>query len=207
MARSTSQTSTSMSAGKKSAQTKGADELSRAGKMAAWTRLNGKNDAENPHSKANYGAVPPMRGTDDPFPTLDPIEVEEQRQETLRVIRLREGQGEFRGGLLKAYGSACCVTGCEEELVLEAAHIIPFDGPETNGLTNGLLLRADIHTMLDKDLLTFDAERWPPQILVKQSVTDAFYRSLHGTVLRPPIDPTYAPMRDALKWRRRRCGW
>ncbi len=40
-------------AGIKSAETKGPDELSRAGKMAAWTKQHGKNDAKNPYSKAN----------------------------------------------------------------------------------------------------------------------------------------------------------
>jgi hypothetical protein len=40
-------------AGIKSAETKGPDELSRAGKMAAWTKEHGKNDGENPYSKAN----------------------------------------------------------------------------------------------------------------------------------------------------------
>lgn len=42
------------SAGYKAAETKGKIELSRAGKMAAWTRINGKNAAENPYSKENY---------------------------------------------------------------------------------------------------------------------------------------------------------
>jgi hypothetical protein len=42
------------SAGRKSVETKGKIELSRAGKMAAWTKANGKNDAENPFSKQNH---------------------------------------------------------------------------------------------------------------------------------------------------------
>lgn len=33
--------------------------------------------------------------------------------------------------------------------VLEAAHVTPYLGPETNDITNGLLLRADLHTLLD----------------------------------------------------------
>ena len=42
------------SAGRKAVESKGKIELSRAGKMAAWTKANGKNDAENPFSKQNY---------------------------------------------------------------------------------------------------------------------------------------------------------
>jgi hypothetical protein len=44
------------SAGRKAVETKGKIELSRAAKMAAWTKLNGKNDAENPFSKQNYSS-------------------------------------------------------------------------------------------------------------------------------------------------------
>ena len=39
-------------AGSKAAETKGPEERKRAALMAAWTRKHGKNDAENPHSKA-----------------------------------------------------------------------------------------------------------------------------------------------------------
>ncbi len=42
------------SPGRKAIETKGKIELERAGKMAAWTRQNGKNDAENPYSKENF---------------------------------------------------------------------------------------------------------------------------------------------------------
>jgi hypothetical protein len=42
------------SPGRKAVETKGKIELERAGKMAAWTRANGKNDSENPFSKGNY---------------------------------------------------------------------------------------------------------------------------------------------------------
>lgn len=38
-------------AGQKAVATKGPDELSRAGKKAAWTRKHGKDDARNPHTK------------------------------------------------------------------------------------------------------------------------------------------------------------
>jgi hypothetical protein len=42
-------------AAEKAIETKGPEELQRAGCMAAWTRKHGKNDAENPHSKQNCG--------------------------------------------------------------------------------------------------------------------------------------------------------
>jgi hypothetical protein len=45
-----------LEAARKAVETKGRDELSRAGKMAAWSRKHGKGRPENPFSKAN--AVP-----------------------------------------------------------------------------------------------------------------------------------------------------
>lgn len=41
-------------AAQKAVETKGEDELKRAGLMAAWTRKHGKNDKANPYSKENY---------------------------------------------------------------------------------------------------------------------------------------------------------
>jgi hypothetical protein len=40
-------------AAQKAIDTKGPEELSRAGRMAAWTRKHGKDDTQNPHSKQN----------------------------------------------------------------------------------------------------------------------------------------------------------
>jgi predicted restriction endonuclease len=42
--------------------------------------------------------------------------------------------------------------------VLEAAHIFPYRGPQTNHVTNGLLLRADLHVLFDLGLLRIDAD-------------------------------------------------
>ena len=72
---------------------------------------------------------------------------------TIRAIKTRRGQPAFRPALLAAFNGACCITGCKVEAILEAAHIIPH-GDETNySVHNGLLLRADVHTLFDLDLL------------------------------------------------------
>ncbi len=51
------------------------------------------------------------------------------------------------------YEHRCVVTGCTVIAVLEAAHIRPYRRPEDNDVKNGLLLRADIHTLFDLNLL------------------------------------------------------
>jgi putative restriction endonuclease len=51
---------------------------------------------------------------------------------------------------------AIVVTGCELEALLEAAHIAPYRNASHNELSNGLRLRADIHTIYDLYLMEID---------------------------------------------------
>jgi putative restriction endonuclease len=51
------------------------------------------------------------------------------------------------------------VTGCTVLAVLEAAHIKPYRGERDNHSENGLLLRSDIHTLFDLDLLGIEPDR------------------------------------------------
>jgi predicted restriction endonuclease len=68
----------------------------------------------------------------------------ELRERTTTSIARRQGQPKFRGDLLKAYRGQCAITGFNAEQALEAAHIYPYKGNDTNKVWNGLLLRADI---------------------------------------------------------------
>ncbi|MFN7716664.1 MAG: HNH endonuclease [Pseudanabaenaceae cyanobacterium] len=70
----------------------------------------------------------------------------------------RHGQTEFKKDLLEAYGKCCAVTGCSSEEALEAAHIEPYSKTKNNDPTNGLLLRADIHTLFDRHLIGIDPD-------------------------------------------------
>lgn len=73
-----------------------------------------------------------------------------------RAIKTRRGQGPFRDGLLSAYRRRCAVTGSMIDAVLEAAHITPHAQKTDYSTRNGILLRADIHTLFDEHLLTID---------------------------------------------------
>lgn len=87
---------------------------------------------------------------------FDPTNIEDARERVRRAIVLRRGQTEFRLRLISAYGGKCAITGCELIDLLEAAHIVPFRGTETNHLQNGLLLRSDMHTLFDCGLVSID---------------------------------------------------
>jgi hypothetical protein len=76
---------------------------------------------------------------------FDPMGIKDARQRMFSSIVRRQGQPAFRKQLLVAYKGQCAITGCEVESVLEAAHIVPYMGLETNHPGNGLLLRADLH--------------------------------------------------------------
>ncbi len=71
------------------------------------------------------------------------------RKRTLVAIAQREGQPAFRQSLLQAYAGTCVISGCTITVLLEAAHIVPYRGPQTNTVGNGLLLRADLHKLFE----------------------------------------------------------
>ena len=62
-------------------------------------------------------------------------------------------QPAFRNAVLQAYGRKCCITGCAIEKCLEAAHIDRFADSGNDSVTNGILLRADIHRLFDAGLI------------------------------------------------------
>lgn len=80
------------------------------------------------------------------------------RELVTRQIRARRGQQQFRDALREQYGNRCVVTNCGIVAILEAAHINPYRGDNDNHPTNGLLLRTDIHTLFDLNLLGVEPE-------------------------------------------------
>jgi putative restriction endonuclease len=70
------------------------------------------------------------------------------------TVHVRRGQPRFRAALLSAQENHYAITGTAVPSVLEAAHIAPYRGAHTNHVPNGLLLRADVHTLFDLKRLT-----------------------------------------------------
>lgn len=127
------------------------------------------------------------------------------RVRRLQLVALRQGQPQFRDGLLKAYDGRCAVTGTAIEAILEAAHISPFRGPQTNFVSNGLLLRADVHTLFDLYLLTVT-----PQGIIRVSpdLSDPGYLAYDGRGLaQTPTEETDQPGPDSLRVHNGKCVW
>ena len=89
---------------------------------------------------------------------FDPEGLDDTRQFALAQVCRRQGQSMFRAKLIQAYGGQCCITGTACLPVLEAAHICAYQGIDWNDVTNGLLLRADMHTLFDLRDIVIDAD-------------------------------------------------
>lgn len=134
-----------------------------------------------------------------------PENAEDQRKRALRSIVQRQGQQEFRMALLAAYEGKCAMTGCGVTDVLEAAHIHRYLGEETNVVSNGLLLRADVHTLFDLRLLGVDVATM--RICVAPKLAGSSYFELTGRPLASPVGEGYAVDRLQLEKHRARCDW
>lgn len=116
--------------------------------------------------------------------TFDPTSIKDARQRIERAIVQRQGQSKFRGDLLEKYDRRCPITGCDLPAALEAAHIIPYKGKDTNDVANGLLLRADIHTLFDLYLLTIHPES--RKVVIAPELQGSCYAELEGKELASP---------------------
>jgi hypothetical protein len=128
----------------------------------------------------------------------------DERNRAHRAIVQRRGQKAFRDGLLAAYEGACAVTGTAAEAVLEAAHIRPYRGQMHNTVTNGLLLRADIHTLFDLHLLTVLPGG---SIRVSPEMDGTPYAALDERMVRRPASQAHRPSATALEEHNVACHW
>lgn len=114
----------------------------------------------------------------------------------MRAVAMRRGQPAFRAALIEAYEGRCAITGCNVLDILEAAHIVPFRGAHTHRTDNGLLLRADIHTLFDLGHLTIDADNLTA--IVAPRIRESEYGALHGRPIALPKDAGDRPNREHL---------
>jgi hypothetical protein len=116
---------------------------------------------------------------------FNPKNLEDARATVLRSIRARRGQAAFRRSLMVAYDERCAITGCAIAGILEAAHILPYRGDDTNHPSNGLLLRTDLHTIFDCGLISVDPNGADgPRLVVSTSLCETEYGELDGLPLR-----------------------
>ncbi|AEL08327.1 hypothetical protein XCR_3465 [Xanthomonas campestris pv. raphani 756C] len=150
-----------------------------------------------PQSKAE------AEGQEAAFAHLPPLDSDhDARVWTMRAVAQRRGQSFFRNQLLDAYGGRCAITGCSAKEVLEAAHILPYQGDHTDRVDNGLLLRADLHTLFDCLLLWITPEN---KVALAPSLLTTDYLALRGQTVRQPESRKNRPNPDHLSEHARRC--
>jgi hypothetical protein len=131
---------------------------------------------------------------------FNPQDIIDAREKILASIVRRRGQPQFRQKLITAYGGKCAITGCNATETLEAVHILPYRGPETNHLSNGLLLRADIHILFDLGLIAIDTSEMI--VLISSRLNSTIYAQLAGKHIHIPEVDTYRPNIEVLNQHR-----
>lgn len=132
---------------------------------------------------------------------FDPNDQTDERELKLAQIALRRGRDAFRRTLLRAYESKCAVTRCDAVAALEAAHIMPYRGKKSDSVKNGLLLRSDIHTLFDLDLIGIRPRG--RRIVLAKVLRGTTYESLAGEELWIPPVSAKQPSTRALakRWK------
>ncbi len=124
---------------------------------------------------------------------------EDLRARVTRSIVARVGQGKFRSSLLSIFSKTCIVSECKTPWSLDAAHIAPYNGAESNAPSNGILLRSDLHNLFDLGLLSFlPVTDSSAKIIFHEEVrSDGTYGEYQGKLVHFPGTDT----QRAARWR------
>ncbi|WP_409460831.1 HNH endonuclease [Stenotrophomonas maltophilia] len=137
--------------------------------------------------------------------SFSPANEADERQRVLAAIVRRRGQPAFRKALLDAYGGRCAMTGCNIVDALEAAHIRPYSGRTSNVACNGLLLRADVHTLFDIYLISVNPKTL--RICLSPALQDSPYSEINDKPLAIPTKGNQKADQSSLAWHASQCLW
>jgi hypothetical protein len=137
--------------------------------------------------------------------TFDPDTGKAGRNQIIENVIRRRGHPAFRQQLLAAYEHRCAITGFDAIDTLEAAYIVPFRGKFTQHPSNGLLLRADLHTLFDLGKIAIDTRTM--SVILSDDLGETSYRILAGRPLRFPKDQEQRPSTEALDLHRQLSGF
>jgi putative restriction endonuclease len=132
-----------------------------------------------------------------------------RRAGTVYEQESRPGQRIFKAALLAVYGGACAVTNEHSLPVLDAAHIRPYAREGPDRVSNGLLLRADLHRLFDSGYVTVTPRhefRVSRALKAQWQNGRAYYElehALDGKPIRLPRRRDDWPAEDALAWHER----
>lgn len=137
-----------------------------------------------------------------PVSAANEVLMERDRFGPLRLIKPRLGQGTFRVAVTDAYERACTITGEHSLPVLEACHIKPYSQEGPHAISNGLLLRADLHRLFDLGYLTVTPDhrlKVSARLRVDYDNGRTYY-PLDGRPLKIPRAESLRPSSEFLTW-------
>ena len=114
----------------------------------------------------------------------------------------RLGQGTFRALVTDVYERRCAVTGERALPALDAAHIQPFSEVRAHSVSNGILLRSDVHKLFDAGYVTVTPDyRVEASNRMKDDFNDGDnYLKLNGSAVWVPAWAKARPDSAALRW-------
>jgi putative restriction endonuclease len=120
-----------------------------------------------------------------------------------QIVLPRLGQGSFRIVVTDAYERRCALTGERTLPVLDAAHIKPYSVHQRHEVSNGILMRSDLHRLFDEGYITIDP--LDRRIQVSGRIREEFengrdYYKLHGQSVRDPNKAIYRPLVENLEY-------
>jgi len=119
------------------------------------------------------------------------------------LTRARLGQGAFRVLVTEAYGRRCAISGERTLPVLEASHIKPYAKCGPHAISNGLLLRSDLHILFDEGYLSLtDDLRVEVSSRIKEQYENGrdYYRFHGHRIAVVPKSNHEQPAADFLRW-------
>jgi putative restriction endonuclease len=134
-----------------------------------------------------------------------PEATETQRFGADYLTHTRIGQGAFRVLVTDAYKRRCAITGERTLPVLESAHILPYAKHGPNIVSNGMLLRSDLHKLFDLGYVTIGEDQ---RVNVSKRIKEEFengreYYKHHGQpLLSLPENENERPAPAFLRWHR-----
>ena len=154
-----------------------------------------------------FQALRPAYLTARPPPSTEPLH-RDKVNDCTDMANLKSSTHGSASGILFAFWlqsieRRCAITGERTFPVLDAAHIMPYSVFQRHELSNGLLMRSDLHRLFDEGYITVHpADR---RVVVSERIREGFengkeYYRLHGSEVREPIHGAYRPRQDNLEY-------
>ena len=94
------------------------------------------------------------------------------------------------------FNGRCCISNSDIDVVLEAAHITPFNGKTSNIIENGICLRTDIHRLWDSYLISINPETF--KVEISSLLNDTEYKQFEGKEVFKSLDRDSIPQKFTL---------